>query len=242
MRVISGKFKGRTLTPPKSDKVRPTTDRVKESLFNILTNRGVVKDCNVLDLFCGSGALGIECISRGAGNVTFVDKEHSSIELTKSNLSKVMSNATTDNQNNKASSQMQIQTYSQSPNPNRLQNQLQTQKTNSSDNKMENETNSIENIQNEFGFATKCMDFASAIKLFAQNNQKFDLILLDPPYNKNIEIHAIDIIVEYNILNQDGIIATEVDKKTDLTQVCAKHNLASKEYKMGNTKLVIISI
>ncbi|MDE7464175.1 MAG: 16S rRNA (guanine(966)-N(2))-methyltransferase RsmD [Clostridiales bacterium] len=72
MRVISGKYKGRNIYSPRGE-VRPTTDIVKGSLFSILENRGLVKDADVLDLFCGTGAVGIEALSRGANSCVFVD-------------------------------------------------------------------------------------------------------------------------------------------------------------------------
>lgn len=72
MRIISGKYRGRKLISPSDDSVRPTTDRIKETVFNIL--QWEVPGARVLDLFCGSGALGIECLSRGAAEVVFVDK------------------------------------------------------------------------------------------------------------------------------------------------------------------------
>lgn len=84
MRVISGKYKGKKLNPPNDDSVRPTTDRIKETVFNIL--QWDVEGAKVLDLFCGSGALGIECLSRGAAEVVFVDNSRASLELTKCNL------------------------------------------------------------------------------------------------------------------------------------------------------------
>ena len=67
MRIIAGKFKGRALITMKDKSIRPTTDRVKESIFNLL--QGYVEDAKVLDLFAGSGALGIEALSRGAESV-----------------------------------------------------------------------------------------------------------------------------------------------------------------------------
>ena len=73
MRVISGKARGLKLNTPKNEDVRPTTDRVKESLFNIINP--YVMDNNVLDLFAGTGSLGIECLSRGAHKCVFVDKD-----------------------------------------------------------------------------------------------------------------------------------------------------------------------
>ena len=84
MRIISGKFKGRKLFQPKDETVRPTTDRIKESLFNILGQR--MDNLSVLDLFSGSGALGIEALSRGAKSAVFCDKSRQNLALTKRNL------------------------------------------------------------------------------------------------------------------------------------------------------------
>jgi len=86
MRVISGKYKGRKLFSPNGDRVRPTTDRIKESIFNILTSKGVLEDAFCLDLFCGTGSLGIEALSRGAKKTVFVDIDLESLELAKKNL------------------------------------------------------------------------------------------------------------------------------------------------------------
>ena len=71
MRIIAGEARGRSLTAPKGTDTRPTLDRVRESLFNIV--RLHVPDANVLDLFAGSGSLGLEALSRGAAHATFVD-------------------------------------------------------------------------------------------------------------------------------------------------------------------------
>lgn len=87
MRVIAGKFKGRTLVTEKGDSIRPTTDRVKENIFNLIQK--YVKESCVLDLFAGSGALGIEALSRGAESCVFCDKNSRSIEVLKQNLSKI---------------------------------------------------------------------------------------------------------------------------------------------------------
>lgn len=84
MRVVAGKYRGKNLASPKDDRVRPTTTRIKETLFNVL--QGYSRDAVVLDLFAGSGALGIECISRGAKEVVFVDNNKDSIELVRKNL------------------------------------------------------------------------------------------------------------------------------------------------------------
>ena len=75
MRIVAGKFRGKQLSSPDDDSIRPTADRVRESVFNILASRlGPNFDgLRVLDLFAGTGALGLEALSRGASNVVFVD-------------------------------------------------------------------------------------------------------------------------------------------------------------------------
>ena len=83
MRIISGSRRGKKLFAPADDRVRPTEDRVKEALFNILQD---VTDLHFLDLFAGSGQVGIEAISRGAAFVTFVDSAADSVALTRRNL------------------------------------------------------------------------------------------------------------------------------------------------------------
>lgn len=73
IRIISGFLGGRRINVPSTDKVRPTTDRVRETLFNILNNKINFENISVLDIYSGSGAVGIEAISRGAELVNFVD-------------------------------------------------------------------------------------------------------------------------------------------------------------------------
>lgn len=84
MRVIAGKYRGRTLKGPKHEGVRPTADRVKEALFNILG--AGVQGAVFLDLFAGTGGIGIEAVSRGAASVVFVDQSFLSIKLIYENL------------------------------------------------------------------------------------------------------------------------------------------------------------
>ena len=74
LRIISGIFKGRLITVPQTKLIRPTTDRVRETLFNLLNNRVNFEGIEILDFYSGSGSLGLECISRGAKNVTFIEK------------------------------------------------------------------------------------------------------------------------------------------------------------------------
>lgn len=84
MRIIAGQFRGKKLFPLGNAQIRPTGDRVKESVFQILSDR--LYGARVLDLFCGSGALGIECLSRGAGEVIFNDVSAESLAVAQKNL------------------------------------------------------------------------------------------------------------------------------------------------------------
>lgn len=84
MRVITGEARGRRLTTLEGEDVRPTTDKVKEGIFNII--QFDVPGANVLDLFAGSGQLGIEAISRGANHCSFVDASKRSLDVVRENL------------------------------------------------------------------------------------------------------------------------------------------------------------
>jgi 16S rRNA (guanine966-N2)-methyltransferase len=83
MRVIAGAYKGRRLQSPKGSETRPTSDRVREALFSIL---GDVSGLRVLDLYAGSGALGIEALSRGASEVVFVESGRGAADAIRANL------------------------------------------------------------------------------------------------------------------------------------------------------------
>lgn len=83
MRVISGQFRGRRLIAPRGQETRPTSDRVKEALFSMLSH---VQDLDVLDLFAGTGALGIEALSRGAASVVFVERDPEALQALRANL------------------------------------------------------------------------------------------------------------------------------------------------------------
>ena len=84
MRITGGEFGGRNLKVPKSDAIRPTQDRVREAVFNIIQFE--VAGCDFLDLFAGSGAVGLEALSRGAARVTFVERERRHLAALKENL------------------------------------------------------------------------------------------------------------------------------------------------------------
>src|SRR5436190_19478973 len=88
MRVVGGRLKGRNLASPSSQAIRPTADRLRESVFNILIHAydDPIEDARVLDLFAGTGALGIEAVSRGAGFTLFVDNGAEARALLRQNV------------------------------------------------------------------------------------------------------------------------------------------------------------
>ncbi len=84
MRIIAGTLKGRRLAAPSGQRIRPTSDKLRETLFNVLTPR--VQGARVLDGFAGTGALGLEALSRGAAHVTMVERSRAGLELIEENL------------------------------------------------------------------------------------------------------------------------------------------------------------
>lgn len=175
MRIISGKYKGKILTGFDIEGTRPTMDRVKESLFGIIQN--YLKNSVVLDLFAGSGSLGIEALSNGSTNCYFVDNNNKLIEIIKKNTLNMNENI---------------------------------------------------NIMKK--------DYINALKYFHDNNIKFDIIFLDPPYKLNLINKSIELIDKYNLLNNNGIIVCEYEKEQFS---CSYKILKEKKYGSKNIKIYI---
>jgi len=92
-RIIAGTFGGRRLVVPPGDRVRPTKDRVKEAVFSALDARGLLADAVVVDLYAGSGALGLEALSRGAAKVTFVEQDRAALAALRQNVQAIADGA-----------------------------------------------------------------------------------------------------------------------------------------------------
>lgn len=89
MRIIAGEWRGRPLAAPRGDTTRPTADRTREALFSMLASRvGSFEDLAVADLFAGSGALGLEALSRGAASCLFVEQDKAALDILKANIAK----------------------------------------------------------------------------------------------------------------------------------------------------------
>ncbi|MEO0591889.1 MAG: 16S rRNA (guanine(966)-N(2))-methyltransferase RsmD [Pseudomonadota bacterium] len=87
MRIVSGQWRGRKLSAPKGDLTRPTADRTRETLFSMLSSRiGAFEDLQVADLFAGSGALGLEALSRGAAHCLFVEQDRAALDSIRTNI------------------------------------------------------------------------------------------------------------------------------------------------------------
>lgn len=176
MRVITGKARGVQLKTPDGMLTRPTADRVKEALFSIINFD--IPDANVLDLFGGTGQLGIEALSRGAKSATFVDQREDACRLIKENLRRT-----------------------------RLEGEGKVLRADYLD------------------YLKRCRD-------------KFDIILLDPPYAEVFLENALKCITEIDILQTGGIIVTERPLGKDLPFEFEGYT-RSKDYKYGKTLLTI---
>lgn len=156
MRVISGKYRSIKLNSVEGFSTRPTTDKVKESIFNIID----CYNCKVLDLFAGSGALGIEALSRGAKCATFIDGSLDAVKTINKNIEKC-----------------------------KIEKHL---------------------------FNVYKTDFLRALKIFSKNNEKFDVIFLDPPYKKGLIDIALEKLADYDLLNDEAIIMCESSSEENI--------------------------
>lgn len=162
MRIIAGKVKGATLETIDGDSTRPTRDMVREALFSILFDK--VDEARFLDLFAGSGAIGIEALSRGASFGMFVDLNPKCVRVIKQNLAK---------------------------------------------------TKFTENSE------VYNTDYKTALTKLDANS--FDIIYIDPPYNKEMGVDAINRISEKDILREDGIIILETDTNEDVPPIIGRY-------------------
>lgn len=181
MRVISGSAGGHRLKTLKSNITRPTADRVKESLFNIIAD--IIYEADVLDLFAGSGALGIEALSRGAGSSVFVDNNPDAVQVVKQNLEHT-----------------------------RLVNKA------------------VVMVKNVF----------SALSIMSNQNKRFDIVFMDPPYNKGLIGPVLADMDKYRLLKEKGIVAVERSIKDEIIYKTGEIALY-REQKYGDTVLAFYS-
>lgn len=154
MRIVAGIYKNKNIVAPSGEHTRPTSDKTRESIFNIIAP--YIVDSNVLDIFSGSGALGLEALSRGAKKVTLIDNDINAINCIKENINNLKAN------------------------------------------------DKVKVIQDDY-------------KVIKSLNEKFDVILFDPPYKLEVFDEIFNLIKEHSLLNEYGVIVYESNKENSLT-------------------------
>ena len=180
MRIISGKARGTKLYTLDGTATRPTLDRVKESLFNIIQND--IEDSTVLDLFSGSGAIGLEFLSRGAKRAVLCDSSKDAIKIIKQNVQKTHF-------------EEKVEVYN--------------------------------------------MEFTKLVERL--QNQKFDIIYIDPPYATDFIKRSLEKIIEYELVNENTKIIVETDDETRILNQIEKMDVEiTDKRKYGRATIIFL--
>ena len=180
MRIISGKARGTKLYTLDGTATRPTLDRVKESLFNIIQND--IEDSTVLDLFSGSGAIGLEFLSRGAKRAVLCDSSKDAIKIIKQNVQKTHF-------------EEKVEVYN--------------------------------------------MEFTKLVERL--QNQKFDIIYIDPPYATDFIKISLEKIIEYVLVNENTKIIVETDDETRILNQIEKMDVEiTDKRKYGRATIIFL--
>ena len=180
MRIISGKARGTKLYTLDGTATRPTLDRVKESLFNIIQND--IEDSTVLDLFSGSGEIGLEFLSRGAKRAVLCDSSKDAIKIIKQNVQKTHF-------------EEKVEVYN--------------------------------------------MEFTKLVERL--QNQKFDIIYIDPPYATDFIKISLEKIIEYELVNENTKIIVETDDETRILNQIEKMDVEiTDKRKYGRATIIFL--
>ncbi|MFH1310686.1 MAG: 16S rRNA (guanine(966)-N(2))-methyltransferase RsmD [Candidatus Omnitrophota bacterium] len=159
MRIIGGEHKGRKIKQPKLCTVRPTKDRVREAVFSIIAAK--LPNSKVLDLFAGSGAYGLEALSRGSKSAVFIEKNKKTVEVLRENIQML---------------------------------------------KLEGDATVLP------------LDIKEGLELLSRNQQIFDIIICDPPYNRGLVKKTLIMISHYDILSHSGLMIMEHHRDEGIPQ------------------------
>ena len=182
MRVISGMARGTKLYTLEGSNTRPTLDRVKEALFNIIQYD--LENSNILDLFAGSGSLGIEALSRKAKFCAFCDNSYEATTIIKKNIEKTR-------------------------------------------------FNDLSKIYN--------MAYDKALLKMKNENLKYDIVFLDPPYETDYIQKSLELIIKYELLNDDAILILETDNQDRILKEIEKIQLDVRDVrKYGRVSLIFL--
>ena len=176
MRVITGTARGRRLKELEGMETRPTTDRVKEGMFSALQFE--IEGRRVLDLFAGTGQLGIECLSRGAASAVFVDRRPDAVKLIRENLK-------------------------------------------------------ITELQDRARVVQ-----GDSLEFLRPLREKFDIVLLDPPYDTGVLEEAVELLTAFDILNPHGIIVAEHPAGRSLPEMHPPYRV-HRTYRYGKIGLTV---
>ena len=177
MRVIAGTAKGRRLKEPADQKIRPTTDKVKEAVFSAIQFE--LEGRRVLDLFAGTGQLGIEALSRGARQAVFTDESPASLKIVQENVSAC-------------------------------------------------------------GFDHLAVVRRGDGIAYLKSGEKFDIVFIDPPYGTGLAEKALETIIEFDILNENGIIVCESGTGLNVPDPDGLY-FKRREYRYGKIMVYIFS-
>ncbi|MFA5147069.1 MAG: 16S rRNA (guanine(966)-N(2))-methyltransferase RsmD [Candidatus Omnitrophota bacterium] len=179
MRIIGGEYRSRLIAMPKGVEIRPTQDKVRQAIFNIL---GDISGKRVLELFAGTGAFGMEALSRGAGYVTFVDNNFRCVQTIKANLDSLGVDGS----------------------------RYEVMRTNA----------------------------LSVLPRLGKEEEKYDIVFLDPPYHKGMAKKCLINIDDYDILSPISLVIAEHFKKDALDAVL-KRLILDKERKYGDIVITV---
>lgn len=178
MRIVGGKYRHRQIIYPNDmEHTRPTKDRIREAIFSAI---GDISNTYALDLYAGSGAMGLEALSRGSSKCAFVDVSNVAIKTIKDNLANLK-------------------------------------------------------IDNSEYWLIKDKDI-NALEYFKNNNIKFDLVFLDPPYEEGQYQHIVDLLVNNSLLNENSILVIEANRDVTLENI--EYN-RKRDYHYGDINVFI---
>ena len=218
MRIVAGQYGGRRLEVPKGRDIRPTSDKVRGAIFNALRSRGAVEHARVLDAFCGTGALGLEALSQGAAHL---DKSRESLELARRNAAALG-----------LLPPLQAQTITASPAKAGVL-ETTTFKRSPLSRGMQNSGLPARNDEKDVEFLLK-----DSSKLGVCPYDPFDLVFLDPPYEKGLITPTLNILHNQNWVAREGVVVCEMEKSWRGEIPTAYETLDEKTY--GDTQVMFL--
>lgn len=188
MKIIGGKYGGRRLIVPKNRDIRPTSDKVRGAIFNMLASRGAIEEAHVLDAFCGTGALGLEALSRGAKTCEFIDKSRTSLTLARENAEILGVDP--------------MPTYSLGD----------AKKVFATRERYE----SVQSISKENDTVSECEK--NKAKTYGKTTDAYNLVFLDPPYHMNLINEIVPILIDAKCLYDNTWIVCESERNFSMQE------------------------